>query len=88
MAEAGRACTEFWISVAIHRGMQIEVAHRSNLLDTNVPNEEKLYGYHRLDDPLVQTMNKGVLEVTRQSFLSSPEPQDKTPVLFGRHDNV
>ncbi len=88
MAEAGRACTEFWLCVAIHKGMQIEVAHRSNLLDTSVPNEEKLYGYHRLDDPLVQTMNKGVLEVTKQSLLSSPEPQDKTPILFGRHDNV
>ena len=88
MAEAGRACTEFWLAVAINRGMQIEVAHRSNLLDTNVPDEEKLYGYHRLDDPLVQTINKGVLEVSRQSKLSSPEPQDKTPVLFGRHDHV
>ena len=88
MAEAGRACTEFWLAVAINRGMQIEVAHRSNLLDTNVPDEEKLYGYHRLDDPLVQTINKGVLEVSRQSELSSPEPKDKTPVLFGRHDHV
>ena len=33
--------------------MQVEVAHSSGLLDTDVPAEQKLYGYHRLADPLV-----------------------------------
>ena len=88
MAEAGRACAEFWLATAIHKGIKIEVAHKSGLLDTNVPDEEKLYGYHRLKDPLVQTVNKGILEVTKQSELSSPEPQDKKPILYGRHDHV
>ena len=87
IAEAGRACTEFWISAAVARGMQIEVAQDSTLLDTNVPEEEKLYGYHRLDDPLVMSVKDGALTVTKKSETTPPEPVDK-PVLYGRHDKV
>ena len=61
-AEAGRACVEFWLSKAMFNGIEIEVAHTSGLLDTAVPADEKLYGYHRLEDPLVViTDEKGVL---------------------------
>ena len=87
MAEAGRACTEFWLSTAIARGVQVEVAYNSTLLDTNVPDEEKLYGYHRLDDPLVMSVKDGALTVTKKSETTPPEPVDK-PVLYGRHDKV
>jgi len=41
-AEAGRSCTEFWLSKCIDAGMQIEVAPRSTLLDTDIGFEEKL----------------------------------------------
>jgi hypothetical protein len=51
-AESGRACVEFWLSKAMFNGIQVEVAATSGLLDTNVPANEKLYGYHRLADPL------------------------------------
>ena len=94
--EAGRSCVEFWCSVALSRGIPVEVAPRSGLLDTNVPEEEKLYGYHRLDDPLVQRMVDGQLIISKKSKiseymkeeeLSPPEPLDgKEPVLIGRHD--
>ena len=87
MAEAGRACTEFWLSAAIARGMAVEVAHDSTLLDTNVPEEEKLYGYHRLDDPLVMSVSDGSLTVGKKSDSSPPDPMDE-PVLYGRHDKV
>ena len=86
-AEAGRACVEFWCAVAVSRGVQIEVARNSSLLDTNVPENEKLYGYHRLEDPLVQSFIDGGLMITKQSEMASPEPLDvKEPVLIGRHD--
>jgi hypothetical protein len=88
MAEAGRACTEFWLSTAISRGIQIEIAYSSTLLDTNVPDAEKLYGYHRLEDPLVMSVEDGSLTVTRQSMVSPPEPADNDLVLYGRHDKV
>jgi hypothetical protein len=87
LAEAGRACAEFWLSAAIARGMEVEVAHNSTLLDTNVPDEEKLYGYHRLDDPLVMSVSDGSLTVAKKSESTPPEPVDK-PVLYGRHDKV
>lgn len=86
-AEAGRACCEFWCAIAISRGIQIEVAHRSGFLDTNVPENEKLYGYHRLENPLVQKVVDGSLLIARQSDMESPEPEDgQDPVLIGRHD--
>jgi hypothetical protein len=50
-AEAGRSCVEFWLAKCIENGMVVSVAPRSGLLDTDVPIQEKLYGYHRLDDP-------------------------------------
>jgi hypothetical protein len=87
MAESGRACTEFWLSFCVSRGMKIDVAYGSSLLDTNVPPEERLYGYHRLDDPLVMNIENEELLITRQSELILPEPVD-TPIIFGRHDNI
>lgn len=88
MAESGRACVEFWCAIAISKGVRLEIAHTSTLLDTSVPDNEKLYGYHRLDDPLVQTTKEGSLFITKQSEIAPPEPMDVDPVIFGRHDNV
>lgn len=94
-AEAGRACCEFWCAIALSKGMQIEIAKTSGFMDTNVPENEKLYGYHRLEDPLVQTVKDGDLLIMPQSeyvtenkkVLGSPEPLDgKDSVLIGRHD--
>lgn len=94
-AEAGRSCVEFWCAIALSKGIQIQVAPRSALLDTDVPEDEKLYGYHRLDDPLIQRVEKGSLVIAKKSAvdelqkkqMSSPEPTDGAdPVLIGRHD--
>ena len=86
MAESGRACTEFWCAIAVSKGIKVEVAHSSGLLDTNVPDNEKLYGYHRLEDPLVQKLDQTGLLITKQSEIAPPEPIDNKPILFGRHD--
>jgi hypothetical protein len=37
MAESGRACVEFWCGIAASKGIKLEIAHKSSLLDTNVP---------------------------------------------------
>ncbi len=50
-AEAGRACVEFWLSKCISAGIVVSVAPRSGLLDTDVPVQDKVYGYHRLQNP-------------------------------------
>lgn len=95
-AEAGRSCVEFWCAMALSKGITVQVAPRSGLLDTDVPEDEKIYGYHRLDDPLVQRVIDGNLVITKKSQiaavgeelgLSPPEPLDgKEPFLIGRHD--
>ena len=59
------------------------------MLDTNIPDNEKLYGYHRLKDPLVTKVHEGNLMISKQSKLSPPEPLDPRtpqPALWGRGD--
>jgi len=81
MAEAGRACAEFWLATLSARGVQIEVAPESTLLDTNTPDNEKLYGYHRLPDPLVVTTEGDNMTIQRMSMAEHP-PEPKDPILY------
>ena len=76
---------EFWLSVAISRGIKVNIASSSSLLDTNVPDAEKLYGYHRLPDPLISTVTQGSLLITKKSKLEPPEALDYNNVI-GRKD--
>jgi hypothetical protein len=85
-AEAGRACCEFWLAIAVSKGIKIHIANSSSLLDMNIPDDQKLYGYHRLDDPLVSTTTQGELLITKKSKLEPPEPLDSKPNLIGRED--
>ena len=85
-AEAGRACCEFWLAIAVTKGVKLHIAHSSSLLDMNVPDDQKLYGYHRLDDPLISTTTQGEMLITRKSKLDPPEPLDAKPNIIGRED--
>jgi len=85
-AEAGRACCEFWLAIAVSKGIKLHIANNSSLLDTNVAEDQKLYGYHRLDDPLVSTTTQGSMLITKKSKLEPPEPLDATPNIIGRED--
>lgn len=46
-AEKGRGCVEFWLGVALARGIDVKVPHASSLLDSCCP-EQRLYGYDTL----------------------------------------
>ncbi len=48
-AERGRGCVEFLLGLAAARGVALEVAHDSSLLDANVSDRERLYGYDAYD---------------------------------------
>jgi len=86
-AESGRACVEFWLSKAMVMGTKIEVAKTSGLLDTNVPAEEKLYGYHRLDDPkVVLSDGQGIMLAVNVSELAQEQQKDPEPILIDRND--
>ena len=85
-AESGRACVEFWLCKCSEAGMKIEVAASSALLDTAVPLNEKLYGYHRLEDPLIPiVLEDGTLSAQTESSLQT-KVVAKEGVLIGRHD--
>ena len=58
-AEAGRACVEFWISKCMSEDIIVGISGRSTVLDSNVPATEKLYGFHRLEKPLVAVPHEG-----------------------------
>lgn len=45
-AEKGRACVEFWLGVAMARGIEIQVAERSSLMD--MVTKRPLYGFGEL----------------------------------------
>ena len=68
-AEAGRACVEFWLSKCMDANMQVGVSHRSALLDQNVPIEERIYGFHRLKDPMVAVPHENNWIVSPKSTL-------------------
>jgi hypothetical protein len=44
-AESGRGCVEFLLGMAAARGVYIEVAADSTLLDSNVAEDQRFYGY-------------------------------------------
>jgi len=77
-AEAGRACVEFWLCKCMENDIKVEVAHSSFLLDTAIPNEERLYGYHRLDDPkMIVADNKNKLCVFNKSQVEKGKLDNK-----------
>ena len=47
--------------------MTVGVGARSGLLDTNVPIEERIYGYHRLADPIIMAVENGDFKQTTLS---------------------
>ena len=54
------------------------------MLDTNIPEKEKLYGYHRLDNPPVVYLKDGELKVTNFSEVQLDE--EKPFGVSGRKD--
>jgi hypothetical protein len=75
-AEAGRACCEFLLAKAMERGIKVGIAQGSSLLDTNEPIASKLYGYHRLAEPLVVGIEDDKFVTKKYSEIKdSLEPQ-------------
>ena len=81
--ELGRACCEFWLSKCMDAGIDVSVAARSPMLDTNVALKEKLYGYHRLENPPVVYLKNGGLKVAK---LSEVEHEEIPTGVSGRND--
>jgi hypothetical protein len=83
-AEQGRGCCEFWLAKCMDTGIIVQIALTSSLLDADVPIQEKMYGYHRLEDPVVTYMMNDELKICRWSEV---EKQQAIPIgLVGRKD--
>jgi hypothetical protein len=86
-AESGRGCVEYWLSKCQSAGMQVEVANSSTLLDTSIPVQDKLYGYHRLDDPKIIVHDQdNKLRVFNKSQVEGKEAGEPEPMLMDRYD--
>lgn len=46
-AESGRACVEYMAAVATSRGLSVQIAPSSTLMDSRVPFDQRLYAYTR-----------------------------------------
>ena len=87
-AEAGRGCVEYWLSKCQAAGVRVEVANSSTLLDTSIPVEEKLYGYHRLDDPKIIVHDKeNKLCVFSRSQIDKKPQEEKEVMYMDRYDS-
>lgn len=70
-AEAGRACVEYWLAYARSKGIGVGVAPESSLLDMSQHPTARLYGYHRLSDPMATVLtDDGQIKVGPASSLS------------------
>jgi len=48
-AEKGRACVEFWLGVAVTKGIAVNLPLVTSLMDSCMPQAAKLYGYDTVD---------------------------------------
>lgn len=73
-AEKGRGCCEYWIGVAMARGIKIAVPKTSTLLDAYIPEDRRLYGYDTLKVKVVEQPDQSVkVEFTERETLPSAE---------------
>lgn len=60
-AESGRGCVEYLLGIACYKGMHLHVPATTTLLDANVPDGKRIYGYH---DPVWVDLVDGRVKVT------------------------
>ncbi len=76
-AESGRGCVEFLLGLAAARGIHIEVAQDSTLLDACIPDNQRFYGYDAVDIKLNNTDKGMKVEMTKREALPTAEEIEK-----------
>lgn len=78
-AERGRANCEYWIGVAMARGIQIVVTGQSTLLDACVPADQRLYGYDTVKVEIIEQPDRSVKVefVERETIPTAEEIEDR-----------
>ena len=70
---------------SMENDIEVSIAPRSNLLETDVDIKEKLYGYHRLEDPVVTYLKDGTIQTCKWSEVVKEETPSK-PQMIDRND--
>lgn len=78
--EQGRACTEFWLQVAMNRGAEVSMPHNTSLFDTH--GDTGIYGYK--EQPLIHLPNGDTYKYLTEAEVGSqvgykPEDSSGTP---------
>jgi hypothetical protein len=75
-AEKGRGCLEFWIGMAMARGIVIQVPGDSTLMDSCVPERERMYGYDAVDVSIAQSPEGPVVSMTMRDEKDIPSAEE------------
>lgn len=71
-AEKGRGCCEYWIGIAMAKGIEIVVSGHSTLLDACVPTDQKPYGYDTVDIQIMEQPDRSVkVEMTERAKIAT-----------------
>ena len=70
----------------MNAGIEVGVAASSYLLDTAVESEEKLYGYHRLEDPLIVDYDSNKQRLKVRKSAKKEKQYIPQPTFVGRED--
>ena len=77
-AEKGRACVEYWLGMAVERGIKVVVPKTSSLLDACHTQAERFYGYDTLDIAIARENEHARIKVsfTERSELPTAEEME------------
>lgn len=82
-AEKGRACVEFWLGIAVSRGIDVKVPHVSTLMDACEP-DGRLYGF----DTVKVGFTKDEAGATQVTFTPKDEAEIPTAAeIEARYDH-
>lgn len=68
-AEKGRACVEFWLGMAVERGIEIAVPKTTSLLDACNSQAERFYGYDAVELDIKKPGDRIVVGMTERAEL-------------------
>ncbi len=87
-AEKGRACVEYWLGMAVERGIKIVIPKKSTLLDALHTQAERFYGYDTVELAISQNEN-GKIEIGFTEIKELPTAEQiESNYDHGKHPNA
>ena len=74
-AESGRGCVEHWLGIAFAHGVQIIIANKSSLMDSNVPEAQRFYGYDAVKVN-INSLDNGKVDVQFEAREKVPSAEE------------